>query len=82
MLVGSEGPDRDIGDVLCFLFFIFCGVFGDGAKVMVIQRELKFVVMFLAGLAFYCCGVGPFHVLTFEEKNGLVELSVWVVLGV
>jgi hypothetical protein len=50
--------------------------------VIVIQRELKFVVMFLVGLVLDCCGVEQFHALTFEEKNKFVELWVWVVFGV
>jgi len=50
--------------------------------VIVIQRELKFVVIFLAGLVLDCCGIEQFHELTLEEKNELVELWVWVVFGV
>ena len=49
---------------------------------IVIQRELDFVIMFLAGLVLSCCSVKQCHVLTFKEKNEFVELWVWVIFGV
>jgi hypothetical protein len=67
---------------LCFLVVVFVGIFGDGATAMVVQGELKFIVVFLADFVLSCCGVEQFHVLTFEEENELVELRVWVVFGV
>ena len=49
---------------------------------IVIQRKLDFVIVFLSGLVLGCGRVKQCHVLTFEEENEFVELWIWVILGV
>ena len=79
--IGSSGTGRSRIS-WAFLFVIFVWVVGNGASMIVIQRELDFVIVFLSSLVLGGGGVKQCHVLTFEEENEFVELWIWVILGV